>query len=90
MRKQIKKAKLTLHENGTIVVEPYAQSNAPRYTPLLELDYGSLTCTQQHYRLLLMLPKRDGLLATIRHLSNELDHVRQFLTNLLWEGGVRA
>lgn len=36
------KAKLIQYDNGKIVVEPYAQTETSRYTPLLDLEYGTL------------------------------------------------
>lgn len=81
------KAKLTRFDNGKIVVEPYAHTEASRYTPMLDLEYGSLTSTQQHYRLLLMFPKRDGIMAAVKHLMADVTRAGNFLTNLFINGG---
>lgn len=81
------KAKLTVYDNGKMVVEPYAQTHSSRYTPLLELEYGTLSTTRQHYRLLLMFPRRDGLMAIVRHLVNDTNRVAQFITRMIVHGG---
>lgn len=81
------KAKLTSFENGKIVVEPYAHTEASRYTPMLDLEYGSLTTTRQHYRLLLMFPKKDGIVAAAKHLLVDAIRTCDFLNNLFINGG---
>jgi len=80
------KAKVTTFDNGKIVVEPYAQTSKPRYTPLLELEYGTLSTTNTHFRLLLMIPRKEGLLATARHILNAATQVGNFFTNLYIHG----
>ena len=82
-----RKAKLTQYDNGKIVVEPYAHTESPRYTPLLELEYGTLSTTQQHYRVLLMFPRKEGIMAAVRHLLSEATRVGNFLTKLFIQGG---
>ena len=84
---QISKAKLTKYENGKIVVEPYSHTDAARYTPLLDLDYGALTTTKSHYRLLLMFPRREGVMAAVKHLMADVTRVGNFMTNLFINGG---
>lgn len=81
------KAKLTVHDNGKIIVEPYAHTDASRYTPLLELEYGSLSTTQTHYRLLLMFPRKEGIMAAVKHLMTDVTRAGNFLTNLFINGG---
>lgn len=81
------KAKLTVHDNGKIIVEPYAHTDSARYTPLLELEYGSLTTTQTHYRLLLMFPRKEGIMAAVKHLMTDVTRAGNFLTNLFINGG---
>lgn len=81
------KAKLTVHDNGKIIVEPYAHTDSSRYTPLLELEYGSLTTTQTHYRLLLRFPRKEGIMAAVKHLMTDVTRAGNFLTNLFINGG---
>lgn len=81
------KAKVTRYDNGKIVVEPYAHTDNPRYAPLLELEYGTLTSTQQHYRLLLLFPRKEGIMAAVKHLMADVTRAANFLTNLFINGG---
>lgn len=81
------KAKVTQYDNGKIVVEPYAQTNASRYNSLLDLEYGTLSTTKSHYRLLLMFPRKDGIMAAVKHLMADMTRVSNFLTNLFINGG---
>lgn len=83
------KAKLIQYDNGKIVVEPYAQTETSRYTPLLELEYGTLTTTKSHYRLLLMFPRKEGIMAAVKHLMTDVTRAGNFLTNLFINGGTR-
>lgn len=81
------KAKFTQYDNGKIVVEPYNHTEASRYTPLLELEYGALSTTRSHYRLLLMFPRKEGIMAAVKHLTADVTRVGNFLTNLFINGG---
>lgn len=83
-----KKAKLTQYDNGKIVIEPYVQTNSTRYAPLLELEYGALTTTQQYYRLLLKFPRNESILEIIRHLFCETRRIGEFLIDLYSKGGI--
>lgn len=81
------KAKVSQFDNGKIVVEPYAHTDSPRYTPLLDLEYGSVTTTQQHFRVLLMFPRKDGIMAAVTHLLEETTRIGNFFTHLFIHGG---
>lgn len=81
------KAKLTQYADGKIVIEPYAHTECPRYKLLLKLDYGTLTTTRQHYRLLLMLPHKEGLLEAVNHIMADATKAGGFLTRLFFNGG---
>lgn len=81
------KAKLTQYDNGKIVVEPYQHTDRSRYTNLLELEYGTLTTTQEHYRVLLKFPRKDGVMECVKHLFREATRVGNFLTKLYINSG---
>lgn len=74
------KARFIQYDNGKIVVEPYGHTEHSRYTPLMELEYGSLTTTQSHYRVLLKFPRKDGVMACVKHLLSDVARIGNFLT----------
>lgn len=80
------KAKVTQYDNGKIVIEPYAKTETPRYNSLLELEHGKLTTTQQHYRLVLLFPKKEGEMKAVKNLLCESTQTCNFLTNLFTNG----
>jgi len=76
------KAKYMIYESGKIVVEPYDHSDTPRYEPLLDLEYGSLTTTKSNYRLLLNIPRKKGIMECVKHLLHDATQAGKFMTNL--------
>lgn len=76
------KAKVTQYESGKLVVDPYAETRRPRYQPLLELEYGSLSTTQMHYRLLLLFPRKEGVRAMVKNLIKEASRVGTYFSSL--------
>lgn len=76
------KAKFTQYDNGKIVVEPYEHTEQSRYTPLMELEYGSLTTTQSHYRVLLKFPRKEGIMECVKHLLRDATRIGNFLTEI--------
>ena len=74
------KAKFTQYDNGKIVVEPYEHTEQSRYTPLMELEYGALTTTQSHYRVLLKFPRKEGIMECVKHLLRDATRIGNFLT----------
>ena len=81
-----KRVKLTTYDNGSMLIEPYKESDKPRYQPLLELEYGTLTTTQSHYRLLLKWPRKESPIETINHLMSDVNSVSGFLIDVLFSG----
>ena len=78
-----KRVKLTAYDNGSMLIEPYNESDKPRYQPLLELEFGTLTTTQSHYRLLLRWPRKESPMETINHLMTDISRVSEFLIDTL-------
>ena len=77
-----RKANVTEYDNGKIVIGPYCVTGTHRYEPLLDTEYGSVTTTKQHFRVLLMFPRKAGILAAVRHLISEAARIATLMTNL--------
>lgn len=77
-----RKASVTEYDNGKIVIDPYLTTGIHRYEPLIDTEYGSVTTTKQHFRVLLMFPRKAGILAAVRHLISETSRIATLMTNL--------
>lgn len=77
-----KKVCLTTFESGRMVIEPYNATGNHRYEPLLDSEFGTVTTTKQHYRVLLMFPRKAGLIAAARHLLSEASRIAVSMINL--------
>ena len=77
-----KKVCMMTFDNGKMLIEPYRATGKHRYEPLFDTEFGSVTTTQQHYRVLLMFPRKAGLIAAARHLICECSRIATLLINL--------
>ena len=77
-----KKIYLMKFDNGKMVIEPYNATGNHRYEPLLDSEFGTVTTTKQHYRVLLMFPRKAGLIAAARHLHSEASRIAVSMINL--------
>lgn len=77
-----KKIYLMKFDNGKMVIEPYRATGNHRYEPLLDAEFGTVTTTKQHYRVLLMFPRKAGLIAAARHLLSEASRIAVSMINL--------
>ena len=80
MTKRIMRA--TEFPDGTLIIEPYRTTGKHRYEPLLDTEFGAVSTTKQHYRVLLMFPRKAGLIAAARHLICECSRIATLLINL--------
>ncbi len=80
----MKKKKMFLMEfdGGSFFIKPSRGTGKHRYEPLLDTEYGTVTTTQQHYRVLLKFPRKAGLIATARYLLCEASRIAVSLINL--------
>ena len=77
-----KKVCMLTFDNGKMLIEPYNATGKHRYEPLLDAEFGAVTTTKQHYRVLLMFPRKAGLIAAARHLLSEASRIAVSLINL--------
>lgn len=68
--------------DGTLIIEPCRATGTHRYEPLLDTEFGTVTTTKRHYRVLLMFPRKAGLIAAVRHLICECSRIATLLLNL--------
>ena len=61
--------------DGTLIIEPYHATGNRRYEPLFGTDFGTVTTTKRHYRVLLMFPRKTGLIAAARNLICEASRI---------------
>ena len=67
--------KATEFPDGTLIIEPYRTTGKHRYEPLLDTEFGAVSTTKQHYRVLLMFPRKAGIIAAARHLLSEASRI---------------
>ena len=77
-----RKMQVTEFSDGTLIIEPCRTTGNHRYEPLLDTEFGAVTTTKQHYRVLLMFPRKAGLIAAARHLICEASRIATLLLNL--------
>lgn len=77
-----RKANVTEYDNGKIVIDPYCTTGSHRYEPLIETEYGSVTTTKTHFRVLLMFPRKAGILTAIQRLISETSRIATIMSNL--------
>lgn len=84
MAKKTFRAKVTLNDDGTTVIEPYRKSGSPRYEYLLDVKYGFLRRTKKDYIVVFRFPRKAGILAAARHLISATSRLSILMCNLFF------
>ena len=83
------RAKVTLNDDGTTVIEPYRKSGSARYEYLADVKYGFLRRTKKDYIVVFRFPRKAGILAAARHLISATSRLSILMCNLFFNHGER-
>lgn len=61
-------AKVTIYDDGHMVVEPYQKTGSHRYQYIINVEYGHLKRTLKDYIVVFKFPRAKGILFAARHL----------------------
>jgi len=65
---KIFKAKVTICNDGQMVVEPYQETGSSRYRYMLNVEHAHLKRTLKDYIVVFRFPRAKGILSAARHL----------------------
>lgn len=84
MAKKSFRAKVTIGDDGNVVVEPTRKTGTHRYQFMLHIEHGHLKRTLKDYIIVFRFPRAKGILAAARHLICDTARLAILMTNLFF------